>query len=79
MSNTIKILAVFTWCGMALTLAGCGPSEPDVPLTAAEKVKAIEANTQYTPEEKERYKKQVAEVEKQIGMASKMAPPTKKP
>lgn len=74
MSTVSKVLAVITLCGIALTVPGCGGGDPDVPLTAEEKIKAIEANPDYKPEQKEAFKQQVTQVEKDRAMASKMQP-----
>lgn len=75
MSNTNKTLAVFALCGMALIVSGCGQqSDPIVPSTATEKIKAIEANPDYKPEQKEAFKKQVMEVEKARAIAAKLGP-----
>jgi hypothetical protein len=60
--GTVAVLCVST-------ASGCGDSGgPDVPQTPEEKIKAIEANPDYKPEQKEAYKKQVAENEKLKGM-----------
>ena len=74
MSTVSKIFAVVTLCGIALTLPGCGGGDPDVPLTAEEKIKAIDANPNYKPEQKAAFKEQVSQVEKDRAMAAKMGP-----
>lgn len=70
MKQVRRLLVIPVFLCLSAFFAGCGnDGPPSTPTSPEERIKAIESNPDFTAEQKERYKQQVAETEKQRQMA----------